>query len=168
MSIVNKIVWGRKRKVRKPYRAFSIYRTIINCGKSKDFMSINPFDVLIDWLISLFRAFCFIVEEILFNVYGLETFMLQLVWRRINPPSHFVKSSLTFFKKIIITNSINSFTFKVFSCSNTKENLLCKMKKKLECFNVCWEKNNARFAKRKIHKIIHIIIIVFCLGSSKH
>jgi hypothetical protein len=41
-------VGEREREVRKPYRAFSMCTTIINCGKSKDFMSINPFDVLID------------------------------------------------------------------------------------------------------------------------
>jgi hypothetical protein len=49
-------------------------------------MSINPFDVLIDWLISLFRAFCFVIKELLFNVDGLETFTRQPIWRRINPP----------------------------------------------------------------------------------
>jgi hypothetical protein len=48
VSIINKIVWGREREVKKPYKAFSICRTIINCGKLEDFMSINPFDVLID------------------------------------------------------------------------------------------------------------------------
>ncbi len=86
VSIINKIVWGGEREVRKPYRAFSICTRIINCGKLEDFMSINPFDVLIDWLISLFRAFCFIIEELSFNVDGLETFTLQPMWRRINPP----------------------------------------------------------------------------------
>ncbi len=48
MSIVNKIMWGRDREVRKPYKTFSICATRINCGKLEDFMSINPFDVLID------------------------------------------------------------------------------------------------------------------------
>jgi hypothetical protein len=124
-------------------------------------MSINPFDVLIDWLISLFRAFCFIIEELLFNVDGRETFTLQPIWRRINPP-FFVKSSLTFFQTILITNSRNSFTFKAFSYSNTQESLFYKIKKKLECFNVCWETYNAWFAKRKTHKIIHMVTIAFC------
>ncbi len=67
----------------------------------EDFMSINPFDVLIDWLISLFRAFCFITKEFLFNVDGLETFTLQLVWRKINPPFILSNPPWNSFKKFL-------------------------------------------------------------------
>ncbi len=76
-------------------------------------------------------------------------------------PSHSVKSFLTFFQKILITNSGNSSTFKAFSCSNTQESLFCKIKKKLECFNVCGKTNNAGFAKREICKIIHMMTVIF-------
>ncbi len=108
----------------------------------------------------LFRAFCFITEELLFSVDGLETFTLQPIWRRINPP--FISSNLLRYSFIIlVTNLGNSSTFKAFSCSNTQESLFYKIKKKLECFNVCWKTNNARFAKRKIHKIIHMMTIFF-------
>jgi hypothetical protein len=41
-------MWGRDREVGKPYKTYSICTTIINYGKLKDFMSIDPFDVLID------------------------------------------------------------------------------------------------------------------------
>jgi hypothetical protein len=37
----------------------------------------------------------------------------------------------------------------------------------LECFNVCWKTNNARFAKREICKIIHMMTAIFCLVSSE-
>ncbi len=69
------------------------------------------------------------------------------------------------FLDILSKNSCHQFRkflyLKAFSCSNTQESLFCKIKKKLECFNVCWQTNNAGFAKRKIHKIIHMMTTFF-------
>jgi hypothetical protein len=85
-------------------------------------------------------------KELLFNVDSLETFMLQLVWRKINP--HSVKSSLTFFQKILITNSRNSSTFKAFLAPIHKKVYSAKLRRNWNA-SMCVEKETMQDLQRK-------------------
>jgi hypothetical protein len=94
----------------------------------------------------LFRAFCFITEELLFNVDGLETFTLQPVRKR--RPSHSVKSFSTFFQKILITNSGNSSTFKAFLAPINKRVYSTKLRRNWNA-SMCVEKQTMQDLQRK-------------------